>query len=176
MASKRVLIIDDEPAITDAIESSLIDEHYTIYKAGCAAEALSVLEHHSITVIISDQSMPGMSGSELCSIVHERWPTTYRILLLSSEKNDQDEQVIADSAAASQNADIHQVLEKPWDAMLLRYNINEGIRQQPDLPYACGDHSTFRFGGDFRLARRSRLASRSKEGCARRSLVVHLSA
>ncbi len=138
-----LLLVDDEPAITDAIESSLIDEHYTIYKAGCAAEALSVLEHHSITVIISDQSMPGMSGSELCSIVHERWPTTYRILLLSSEKNDQDEQIIADSAAASQNADIHQVLEKPWDAMLLRYNINEGIRQQRILQQALMLRSSF---------------------------------
>ncbi len=38
-----LLLVDDEPSITDAIESSLLDEHYTIFKAGCAAEALSVL-------------------------------------------------------------------------------------------------------------------------------------
>lgn len=135
-----LLLVDDEQAITDAIESSLADEHYTIYKAGCAAEALSVLEHHAITVMISDQSMPGMSGLELCSVVHERWPTTYRILLLGSE---QDKQLIHDSASTSHNGDIHQILEKPWDAMLLRYNINEGIRQQRILQQALILRSSF---------------------------------
>jgi PAS domain S-box-containing protein len=135
-----LLLVDDEPSISDAIESSLIDEHYTIYKAGCAAEALSVLEHHSITVIISDQSMPGMSGLELCSIVRERWPTTYRMLFLGSE---QDKQFINDSAAAVHHGDIHQILEKPWDAMLLRYNINEGIRQQRILQQALTLRSSF---------------------------------
>lgn len=127
-----LLLVDDEPAITDAIESSLTDEHYTIFKAGCAAEALSILEHHPITVIISDQFMPGMTGLDLCSLVHERWPTTYRILLVDTEE---DKKIISDSGSKYEG-DIHQFLEKPWDAMLLRYNINEGIRQQHILQQA----------------------------------------
>lgn len=127
-----LLLVDDEQAITDAIESSLTDEHYTIYKAGCADEALSILEHHPITVIISDQTMPGMSGLELCSQVHERWPTTYRILLTDSE---QDKKVISESDS-QHKGDVHQLLEKPWDAILLRYSINEGIRQQRILQQA----------------------------------------
>jgi CheY-like chemotaxis protein len=127
-----LLLVDDEQAVTDAIESSLTDEHYTIYKAGCAAEALSILENHPITVIISDQVMPGMSGLELCSQVHERWPTTYRILLIDTE---QDKNILSDPDSKHEG-DVHQLLEKPWDAMLLRYNINEGIRQQRILQQA----------------------------------------
>jgi len=123
-----LLLVDDEPAIADAIETSLLDEHYTIYKAGCAAEALSILEQHDITVVITDQVMPGMSGLDLCATVHQRWPTTYRILL-STENEDS-------LIPASSRGDIHQSMAKPWDAMLLRYNINEGIRQQKILKQA----------------------------------------
>jgi PAS domain S-box-containing protein len=130
-----LLLVDDEPAITDAIETSLLDEHYTIYKAGCAAEALSVLEQHDITVVITDQVMPGMSGTDLCALVHQRWPTTYRILLSS----DKEEGLLP----ASLTGDIHQFLAKPWDAMLLRYNINEGIRQQKILEQALSLRSSF---------------------------------
>jgi len=123
-----LLLVDDEPAILDAIESSLIDEHYTLYKAGCAAEALCVLEQHPITVVITDQDMPGMSGIDLCAIIHKRWPTTYRILLSAISENA--------PLASSVQGDVHQYLAKPWDAILLRYNINEGIRQQRILEQA----------------------------------------
>jgi len=123
-----LLLVDDEPAIADAIETSLLDEHYTIYKAGCAAEALSILEQHDITVVITDQVMPGMSGLDLCATVHQRWPSTYRILL----STESEESLIP----ASSKGDIHQSMAKPWDAMLLRYNINEGIRQQKILKQA----------------------------------------
>jgi PAS domain S-box-containing protein len=123
-----LLLVDDEPAILDAIESSLIDEHYTIYKAGCAAEALCVLEQHSITVVITDQDMPGMSGIDLCAVIHQRWPTTYRILLSPISEDIPLPRPV--------QGDIHQYLGKPWDAMLLRYNINEGIRQQRILEQA----------------------------------------
>ncbi len=130
-----LLLVDDEPAIIDAIESSLFDEHYTIFKASCAAEALSVLEQHVITVIIADQGMPGMSGTDLCATVHQKWPTTYRILLSNEEEGSIE--------PASLNGDIHQCLAKPWDAMLLRYNINEGIRQQKILQQALNLSTSF---------------------------------
>lgn len=130
-----LLLVDDEPAITDAIENSLLDEHYTIFKASCAAEALSVLELHPITVVIADQEMPGMSGLDLCATVHRKWPTTYRILLSSINDGELE--------PASKNGDIHQYLSKPWDSMLLRYNINEGIRQQGILEQALKIRSSF---------------------------------
>ncbi len=130
-----LLLVDDEPSITDAIESSLLDEHYTIFKAGCAAEALSVLELHPVTVVVADQDMPGMSGIDLCAAVHQKWPTTYRILLSTNDDTE--------LAPASISGDIHQYLAKPWDAMLLRYNINEGIRQQKILQQALLIRSSF---------------------------------
>ena len=134
-----LLLVDDEPAILEAIESSLIDEHYTIYKASCAAEALCVLEKHPITVMITDQNMPGMSGIDLCAVAHQRWPTTYRILLSSVSEDT--------PLPLSVQGDIHQYLAKPWDAMLLRYNINEGIRQQRILEQALTLRCSFQQPG-----------------------------
>lgn len=130
-----LLLVDDEPAITDAIENSLLGGHYTIYKASSAAEALSILERRPITLIITDQEMPAISGLELCATVHERWPTTYRILL-SAVNNDE-------FAPASKNGDIHLWLTKPWDLRLLRESINEGIRQQKSLEQALKVQSCF---------------------------------
>ena len=130
----KLLLVDDEPAIVEAIENSLSDEAYTIYKAGCAAEALDVLEHFPVDIVITDQCMPGMSGSDLCSAVHQRWPSTYRILLTSSPDV---------SGQQSSNGDIHQYMDKPWDALQLRYNINEGLRQQRILRQCINLQRTF---------------------------------
>jgi len=130
----KLLLVDDEPAIVEAIENSLSDEAYTIYKAGCAAEALDVLEHFPVDIVITDQCMPGMSGSDLCSAVHQRWPSIYRILLTSSPDV---------SGQQSSNGDIHQYMDKPWDALQLRYNINEGLRQQRILRQCINLQRTF---------------------------------
>ena len=76
-----VLFVDDEPNITAALKRALRDEPYTTISANSAAEALEILEHRSVDVVVSDERMPGMSGSEFLGKVRERFPSTARIIL-----------------------------------------------------------------------------------------------
>lgn len=76
-----VLFVDDEPHLIEAMRNSLRKEPYKILIANSAREALETLEANHVDVVVSDEQMPGMSGSELLSEVRQRFPDTVRIIL-----------------------------------------------------------------------------------------------
>ena len=57
----RILIVDDEVEITEIL-ADLLSDHYECLKAGSAEEALSRLRESEFHLVISDITMPGMSG------------------------------------------------------------------------------------------------------------------
>ena len=63
-ASRKILIIDDEPNILSVLYSLLSDQ-YECKTATCAAEALQYLREEGFDLVLSDIMMPGMSGLEL---------------------------------------------------------------------------------------------------------------
>ncbi|HMD73473.1 MAG TPA: response regulator [Steroidobacteraceae bacterium] len=79
--SAIVLLVDDEPNITDALKRALRREPYEILTAQSAAEAQQRLEHHHVDVVISDEQMPGVSGSEFLAAVRQQYPHTIRMIL-----------------------------------------------------------------------------------------------
>ncbi len=60
-----VLIVDDEPNITEILEMVLRDEGMEVLKTGSGRDALAILREHEVDVVISDIRMPGFSGVEL---------------------------------------------------------------------------------------------------------------
>ena len=77
----KILLVDDEPNLTSALKHALYKEKYEIFTAVSANEALGILSRESVDVIVSDEQMPGMSGSELLTIVRRKYPGTIRIIL-----------------------------------------------------------------------------------------------
>jgi len=77
----KVLIVDDEPTITDLLKDALANEPYDILSAASAEEALPILDREQVDVVISDEKMPGMSGSEFLAIVRQEYPDTVRMIL-----------------------------------------------------------------------------------------------
>ena len=80
---KRVLFVDDEPAILDGLRQRLYRARSTWQMAFVNSGALAIaeLEREPYDVIVSDMRMPKMDGAQLLKIVSERWPQTIRIVL-----------------------------------------------------------------------------------------------
>jgi two-component system, OmpR family, response regulator MprA len=62
----RILVVDDEPALRQALARALSLERYSVTLAGDASYALDLLAGESYDAIVLDILMPGMDGVELC--------------------------------------------------------------------------------------------------------------
>lgn len=70
----KILAVDDEPAITGLLARWFAMEGYECATASNGEEALSMLEEANFDLLVSDITMPGMSGIELLAVVRTRWP------------------------------------------------------------------------------------------------------
>jgi DNA-binding NtrC family response regulator len=79
--TSKVMVVDDESVIRDMVKDAFSNEPYTLLTADSASQALDILSRESVDVVISDEKMPGMSGSEFLAIVRNKYPETIRIIL-----------------------------------------------------------------------------------------------
>lgn len=79
-ASRRLLVVDDEPDMLDFIER-VFRREYRVRRAQSVEEALPILEAEDIDVLITDQRMPRRSGFELLERAATMRPAMVRILL-----------------------------------------------------------------------------------------------
>ena len=107
-----VLCVDDERDNLLVFKAAFGDE-FTVLLAQSAAEALELMEHESIAVLVADQRMPHVSGIELCHLVSERVPAVRRILLTAYSDHET-------AIRAINRGGVHGYLEKPWDPLAVR--------------------------------------------------------
>ena len=69
-----VLAVDDDPLVLMNTVMMLEDMGHTVCEAGSGTKALAFLAERAIDLIVTDQAMPQMTGSQLADIVRERWP------------------------------------------------------------------------------------------------------
>lgn len=86
----RILFVDDESQLLSGLRRMLWDkrEAWEMHFATSGAEALALLEHTPVDLIVSDVRMPGMDGPELLEEVRRRWPTTVRMILSGHSDRD----------------------------------------------------------------------------------------
>jgi len=115
----RVLYVDDEAGNLVSFKSTFRrDMHVAVAASG--EEALALLQQEEFHLVISDQRMPNMTGSELLGLVRERHPKMIRMLLTG----------YADMTAiisAVNDAGIYAYLTKPWNADDLGLRINQAF-------------------------------------------------
>jgi response regulator RpfG family c-di-GMP phosphodiesterase len=117
---RTLLLVDDEENILKSLQRLLRRDNYQIFIASSGQMGLELLKEHQINVIISDQRMPHMSGSEFLSQVKSVYPNTVRIMLSGYTDLDSVTEAINQGA-------IFRFLTKPWDDELLRNNIKEAF-------------------------------------------------
>ena len=76
----KVLIVDDDDTIRDTLYE-LLSENYLCQTAETAEKAFARLEADSYDVVLTDISMPGLSGLELLGQVRQRFPTTPVVIM-----------------------------------------------------------------------------------------------
>ncbi|MFZ4440895.1 MAG: PAS domain S-box protein, partial [Syntrophales bacterium] len=108
-----VLLVDDEPSVISALSRALRNCPYQLLTAGNARQALEIMETTKLKVIVSDEMMVGMRGSELLAEVQKRFPHTIRILLTGHA-------TLEAATRAVNQGGIYRFLTKPWDDALLR--------------------------------------------------------
>jgi class 3 adenylate cyclase len=116
-----VLIVDDEPRVLDSLEALLAMEH-RVLRADRGDEALGLLAAEPVAVILSDQRMPGMLGTDLLARSREVSSETVRILLTAFTD--------ADALMESINAaNIYHFILKPWDPKELTHIVQRGVER-----------------------------------------------
>jgi YesN/AraC family two-component response regulator len=115
-----ILCIDDEENILSALRRLLRGEDYKVITAVGGIEGLKLLEENEVHLIISDQRMPAMSGTEFFAIARERFPEAIRIIL--SGYTDVD--AITDSI---NRGHIYKLLLKPWNDETLKLEVKQAL-------------------------------------------------
>ncbi len=80
----KVLIVDDEVAISETISLFLEDYNILHEIASSGEQAIEILEKEKIDVAIVDVRLPGMSGTEFIKSVYYKYPHMYFVLLTGS--------------------------------------------------------------------------------------------
>ena len=98
----QILVIDDEPAVCDAIKMMLQFDGHKVQTAHSAKEALALLEQATFDLVTTDYAMTGMKGDELAAIIKQRLPrqpiimiTAYAEMLKSTDEPLQVDDIIS---------------------------------------------------------------------------------
>jgi len=137
-----ILLVDDEPHVLSALTRVLRNTGYQVLAAGSGSQALSIMETTKIKVIVSDEKMEGMQGSELLAEARRRFPHTLRILLSGHTTPEM-------AMRAVNEGGIYRFLAKPCDDAMLRSTLSAAIDKYNS------DSEKYRLAEELRKAEKS---------------------
>lgn len=115
-ARPSIVLVDDDPEVLRAVERDVRSRYassYRVIATSSGAEALDVIDRlilrsDPLALVVADQRMPGLSGTEVLEQVAARLPGTKRVLLTAYADTDA-------AIAAINRAHIDYYILKPWD-------------------------------------------------------------
>lgn len=116
----KILVVDDEPDNLDLLYRTFHEE-YKVLRAESGPAALDILAAEGdIAVIISDQRMPLMSGTEFLSLTATHYPDVIRIILTGYTD-------VEDLVEAINAGKVFKYVTKPWDAEHLQSVVRQAV-------------------------------------------------
>ena len=119
----NLLLVDDSLNMLKSLKRTFKDENYTVFTAENAVEAMKVLESEKVDLVISDYSMPDISGIEFLKRVRVRYPDVIRIMLTGVT----DFQVAKD---AINQGEIYRYFNKPYDDFEIKLSVKYALIQR----------------------------------------------
>lgn len=120
--SHTVLCVDDETNILHTLKRLLRKENYALLTASSGKEGLDILSKNDVHLVISDQRMPEMSGTEFLAEIKEKYPDVIRIILTGYTEVD----AITESI---NRGHIYKFFLKPWNDDNLKLEIRKALDQ-----------------------------------------------
>ena len=117
-----ILCVDDEQNILNSVKRLLRKEGYRLLTATSGEEGLRLLEEHDVQLVITDQRMPEMSGTEFLALVKERYPDAIRIVLTGYT----DVDAITESI---NRGHVYKFFLKPWNDQSLKLEIKQALEK-----------------------------------------------
>ena len=121
-----VIVVDDEQNILQSLQRVFRKEPFQVIYAKSGADGLELIartEH--VAVIVSDQRMPLMKGSEFLARSRDIVPNAVRILLSGYSEIDT-------TMTAMNEGGVSRFIAKPWDEDLLLQAVREGVSMYRD--------------------------------------------
>lgn len=126
----KVLLVDDDPHVLGGLRRALHKEPYEILTASSGREGLEILGTTSIDLIVTDQEMPGSSGTEFLHQVREAFPGIVRFLLTGSA-------ILEVVMEAVDRGDVSRFFTKPCNKLELAISIRQALQQKDLETEAC---------------------------------------
>jgi DNA-binding NtrC family response regulator len=120
MENHTVLLVDDEPTNLKLMER-LVKGSFRTITASSGEEALEILRREEISMLITDQRMPGMSGTELLREARAIDPNIICLLVTASK----DTTTFIDAIKSNAIGVIH----KPWNPLKFKETIQDSIKR-----------------------------------------------
>ncbi len=120
--SDAILLVDDEASVLSSITRALRGEQYEVISELSGELALQLMKKRAFKVVVSDERMLQMQGSEFLGIIRKRYPGTVRILLTGHA-------TIEAAMRAVNEGGIYKFLTKPWNDSDLKQIIRDAIEK-----------------------------------------------
>lgn len=120
-----LLFVDDERSILRSLKRLLHRENYEILLAQSGNEGLDLLSKHDVDLVVSDMRMPEMNGTTFLKLVHKLYPNTIRLILTGYAEREAVQRAFSE-------ADVHELIPKPWDDDELKVILRESLPQTSD--------------------------------------------
>lgn len=119
----KILLVDDEPYALKSLQRTLRNKDYEIFMATSANDALDIMKSKKIDLIITDEHMPGLSGTDLLEMIKKHDPDIIRIMITGMN----DIKTLKD---AVNRGEIYRFFGKPWDDFELLTTVRQAFKQR----------------------------------------------
>lgn len=119
----NILLVDDEAHVTAALSRHFSKQTYDVVTVTSAAAAQEVLAKQSVDVIVTDERMPGESGTEFLAKVRRKYPNTIRMVLSGQAS-------LEAAVRAINEGEVYRFLLKPCNPTDLIFTIQRALEHR----------------------------------------------
>ena len=126
MTAPAILFVDDEAGVLRALRRLFRRDPIEVLAARSGPEGLAILEGRPVHVVVAEQRLTGMSGTEFLRLVRERHPTTVRCILSGYAE-------LESVVAAINDGNVARFIAKPWVDEELKAALGECVDIAEDI-------------------------------------------